>query len=749
MNTLRRKIRRTYEWSRDKLNGAAISDDYFFARIGQSNLPALREQLEKLGRLFWQACEGSEFSQGAIAAANEICQHIFDLLGSGKVKVHHNLQAQGFAGHCYRMPISKHGLTKKYRRLKHFVDCSMYSPLEGGQGGVGRAKKDLIAAERTSLEGRVDDYELIDWFVDFKSGYRWNEKLWHQRVPTGHMPGADIKVPWELSRMQHLFVLGQAYHATHDAQYAREFALQILDWICSNPQSSGLNWSRAMEVALRAMNWIFSAHFFMAAPELREPFWKELLKSLYQHGEFIMRHLEISRDPHGNRLTANHYLANVAGLVLLGILFRETRAGSEWLEFGVRELHAEMESQVYVDGVHFEASTHYHQLATEIFLCATLAASRAGIQFTPAYFDRLIKMIEFIIHTTKPDGTRPLLGDNDDSGLPIFSDEDVSRIPPFRGARGLSLAKLLWMIVDREDLKLDKGNSSCKSVLENTPLAPLKGGIKESKAFPASGLYVLRHRDDFMIVDCGPCGQNGNGGHAHNDTLSFELTARGVNFIVDPGTFTYTASAELRNQFRSTAFHNTVVVDHEEMNEFQSGALFCMKEEKPPQVLKFETNSKYDFLDAQHFGYSRFADPVVHRRQILFNKIERYWVIKDLLLGNALHEYELFFHFAPLDVRIVAEELMAMAESSGATLAVFPFHKKNVRMQSFPGWIAPQYGRRVANTVVQYSATTRAPFAFTTIFFSMKDEQLNLASARAQVQAFCASINQTELLQSE
>ncbi len=741
MKTLRRKIRRAYEWSRDMLNGAAISDEYFFAQVGQTSLPALHEQLEKLGRSFWlNELPTSSRETEVIAAANEICQHTFDLLGSGKVRVHHNLHAHGFAGHCYHMPISEDELAEKHRRFEQHVEYSIYSPLEGGVVRERRNSPETAIAEHTPLaplKGGIDDrpsllyskaarsdYELLDWFIDFKSGYRWNEKLWHQRVPTGHVLGADVKVPWELSRFQHLTVLGQAYRLTNDSKYAYEFAHQISDWISSNPQSRGLNWARAMEVALRAMNWIFSAHFFMAVPELREKFWKELLKSLNQHGEFIMRHLEISRDQHGNRLTANHYLANIAGLVLLGVLFQEAPAGKLWLEFGVRELRAEMESQVYADGVHFEASTHYHQLAAELFLCATFAASRAGLRFTQAYLDRLDKMIEFMIHATKPDGSRPLLGDNDASSLPIFKTTfNTSNCSPSGcHSEGSLLSRLL------------NAPAGFISSAEKDSSRMTRTGEErlESKAFPEAGVYILRQRDDYMIVDCGACGQNGNGGHAHNDTLSFELTARGVNFIVDPGTFTYTASAELRNQFRSTAFHNTVVVDHQEMNEIPSGVLFCLKEAKPPQVLKFETAPSHDYLEAQHFGYCRLADPVVHERQILFNKADRFWVIKDLLLGHAVHEYELRFHFAPLTVRIVADELLAIAESNGVALAVFPFDKERVHLQSLPGWIAPQYGRRVSNTIVQYSATACAPFAFTTIFFPMKNEQFHLASARAR-----------------
>ena len=54
--------------------------------------------------------------------------------------------------------------------------------------------------------------------------------------------GVDVKVPWELSRFQHLNILGQAYVLTRDNKYAEEFADQITDWIKNNPVCFGVNW---------------------------------------------------------------------------------------------------------------------------------------------------------------------------------------------------------------------------------------------------------------------------------------------------------------------------------------------------------------------------------------------------------------------------------------------------------------------------------------------------------------------------
>src|SRR4029079_8371887 len=89
-------------------------------------------------------------------------------------------------------------------------------------------------------------------------------------------------------------------------------------------------------------------------------------------------------------------------------------------------------------------------------------------------------------------------------------------------------------------------------------------------AFPDGGFYVLRGAETHVIVDCGDVGMRGRGGHGHNDILSFELFLNGFNVVTDCGAYLYTASREWRNLFRSTAFHNAVQVDDEEVNRFIS-----------------------------------------------------------------------------------------------------------------------------------------------------------------------------------
>jgi uncharacterized heparinase superfamily protein len=97
----------------------------------------------------------------------------------------------------------------------------------------------------------------------------------------------------------------------------------------------------------------------------------------------------------------------------------------------------------------------------------------------------------------------------------------------------------------------------------------------ESKAFPQGGFYIMRHGDLYMIVDCVPADPKSPSGHKHNSRLSFELFACDKSFIIDPGTYIYTADKEMRNLFRSTKYHNTIVVDGEEQNRFEEDELFA------------------------------------------------------------------------------------------------------------------------------------------------------------------------------
>lgn len=268
----------------------------------------------------------------------------------------------------------------------------------------------LLGSELTNLGSK------INWNSDFKSGFKWNPRQAFLRQ-TSYIDlndGIDVKVPWELSRFQHLITLGKAYWYTNDNIYLDEFLCEMDDWIDQNPIDYGINWVSTMDVAIRAINWIWAFYFFSVSTIANREFKLKFLRNLFLHGKYIINNLE-------NESRGNHYLSNISGLIYLGIFFKETKEGQIWLEKGIAALLQEMEYQIYPDGTSYEGSIGYHRLVTEIFVSSTLICMKNNIKFPESYLNRLEKMIEFIMYYTKPDGYAPQIGDNDDGRLHILA----------------------------------------------------------------------------------------------------------------------------------------------------------------------------------------------------------------------------------------------------------------------------------------------------------------------------------------
>ncbi len=226
----------------------------------------------------------------------------------------------------------------------------------------------------------------------------------------------------------------------------------------------------------------------------------------------------------------------------------------------------------------------------------------------------------------------------------------------------------------------------------------------------------MRHNDLYMIIDCVPANPKAPSGHKHNSRLSFELFAQDKSFIIDPGTYVYTADKEMRNLFRSTKYHNTVVVDGEEQNRFDEDALFAMGFDATVKVNRWVMAENYDLLDAEHNGYSRLN--VVHRRLIYFNKEEQYWVIKDMLTGEGgyKHKFDLYFHFAPMDLKKEKDELVIETENkTGANIAIAPLETDELKLAIENGWVSYSYGKKLEAPIVKYSKTAEVPAEFVTI----------------------------------
>jgi len=368
--------------------------------------------------------------------------HRFAVLGSGWVRVYHGMECRGLDGYRYG------------KGAAVTID---------GQGKwlEGRINASNIAEAKRIWKLVDADYVPIDWHIDFKCGYRWCAQMWYKDIKYGHKVGVDVKVPWELSRMQHLPQMAAAFYSSKDSaerkRLEREFRNQVLDFISGNPPGFGVNWRCSMDVGIRAVNWLIAYDTLCASgSQLDDDFNQVFVRSVYEHGLHITKNLEWY-----NRIRNNHYLANISGLAFISAYLPPTTETNAWLAFAVQELVNEVNHQFYADGGNFEGSTAYHCLATEMVYFATalvlgLSEDRferlrhydcrmlnlgfgkprlspaplpffrlppdanspaAESPFPPWYYERMERMVKFLMDMTKPNGRIPQIGDNDSGRL--------------------------------------------------------------------------------------------------------------------------------------------------------------------------------------------------------------------------------------------------------------------------------------------------------------------------------------------
>jgi hypothetical protein len=498
----------------------------------------------------------------------------------------------------------------------------------------------IVMAHRWPLLGfgEKEFGSAINWHRDPLSGREW-PLSYHADISLWHNDGSDVRVLWELNRLGHLITLGRAYALTKEEEFAGEFFAQLESWHEQNPVGRGANWSCAMEVALRAMNLLAAFSLFRSSPHVTEERLRILLTMFDQHGAHVRRNLEYS-----HVATSNHYLSDIAGLLWLGIMLPELTAAEEWRAWALKEMLREMDKQILPDGVDYEGSTGYHCFVLELFLYSFLLCRINAIRIDDRYWRKLQTMLEYLRAILRSDGLVPLIGDADGGQvLPITSRSANDRAyllalgaVAFKDSQfklpGLGLSsELLWLL---GEAGLQTYQQLAHSNVELS-----------SQAFPDAGTYLLRHEDLYLLFNAGGSEKGRPASHRQNDLLNIEVSAGGRAFIVDPGSYVYTADLHERHLFRSTSYHSTVQIDDEEQQTISAEAPFVTGGEASARVLIWEDTAERVRVAAEHSGYQRLPEEVTHRRVITFNKPDRCWLIEDELVGKGQHKVAARFHF--------------------------------------------------------------------------------------------------------
>lgn len=636
-------------------------------------------------------------------------------------------------------PSSRFYLSGSRESIEGIVGFTMHHFPEWIENAVQDA--DRLSKHHVNLLGRRDVFlgPEIDWHVDPISHYRWPKTFWAACDLAGDGK-VDPKVIHELNRHQYLPRLAKAYLFTGEERYALECVHQMESWIQHNPPSLGVNWQSSLEIALRALSWMWTIFLLLPSSALDEPACRRIMQSLFCQLDHVYRYPSVYSSPN------THLTGEAAALFIGGLLFSEFPRAAQWRGFGATTLVNEMQKQVSVDGVYGEASIYYHCYTADFYLQAMTLCRINRVPFPEWMWRRLSDMHEFVLHVTRPDGSLPLMGDDDGGRALALQSEDYTS---FRD--GLSSAAVLFGRGDFKHAAREYAQETMWLLGEKSfeVFDSIDAGPQNNlgRSYPGSGYFIQRSgwgpTASHLVFDCGNLGML-SGGHGHADALSFTLSAGGKDLLIDPGTSVYNGAPEWRQFFRSTAAHNTVVVDGSDQSE--TAGTFSWRRKSTTRLIAHRTMDGIDYVDAEHDGYLHMPLDLIHRRRILFVRPD-YWIIFDELQGRGAHNLDFLFHFAPgVKLFVFGEESRGHVECGvrldDTALQMFmhasgPLHAEAIYGQSNPmqGWASGRYGELKPAPVLSAKMQSFAPASAMTILAPHADKP---HSQRLTVKSECA-----------
>ncbi len=438
--------------------------------------------------------------------------------------------------------------------------------------------------------------------------------------------------------------------ALRDPRHAPTRRLELLEaWVRGNPPGVLPGWE-PYPVSIRLVN----AFELLAASHPEPP--AEVLRSLALQAWWLAGGVEWD-------VGANHLWKNGVALAWAGRLLDAPEA-ADWRRAGDSIVLDALERQILPDGFHYELTPSYHAILVEdlLRLLALLRATgEEHARIGEAVRSALAKTARALASVLHPDGE-----------IPLFNDSAFGQAPPVVDLLG---AVTRWV-------------DAAPPVLEGAT---------------AAGLHRLAGEHSVLIVDAGPTACDDQPGHAHADSLSFELSAFGARVVVDAGVFDYEASPE-RRYARGTAAHNTVEVDGRDQSEVWGSFRLGRR----ARILSLDRSGSggMPYLEAAHDGYGSLPGRPIHRRRVGQLGGDA-WRIVDVVEGRGEHAVASRVRLHPdLDVALRPDGSV-LAAGELARCRVMPEEGATLRLEG--GWYFPRMGRKEPCRVVRVDAGGSLP----------------------------------------
>ncbi|MDB4516404.1 heparinase II/III family protein [Crocinitomicaceae bacterium] len=580
-----------------------------------------------------------------------------------------------------------------------------------------RTKADEICRNRLVHQDLPED---IDWRAD---------------------PHGDPEWTYCLNRHEFLTELGRAYWYTGDEKYTQAWKRILGDWIKKNPMPN-LEWMlnvdgevsrphfmkqgtwRPLTLGIRMYtSFVPCFYHFLHSPEFTPDFLVTMLTSMVEHA----RHTRLYYTRHKSyfNVSPNWGLMESNGLAHMGILFPEFKEAEDWQAEAMSRFEEQIRMQLCDEGMQVERASGYHLVCTFCFMQILDLALRNKVRVSDTYKQNAEKMIDFVVSIMKPHGVYPMLKDADESD--VFGErasyglwEDINNLNMLEDSNDLRwVLKAGARLFDRPDMLwiATHGKEGEK---------PTVGSV----TMPDSGFCTMRtgwdNDDLYCVYTCGELGiMDQSCVHGNADALSVDVSGYGETLLIDPGRYIY--EGPWRVWFKSTSAHNSVTVDGQDSSELADEWMFKTKAKST--LHSWSSTETFDYVDGSHDGFERLADPVTHRRRVVFVK-PAFWLVVDQLAAKGKHQYDQYWHFGPEATVTEVQDLSVTAVyENGAGILVKPIFTDGLSAQQYhgsetpiQGWVSYDYAVKVPAPALQYSKKADRGVTLATLLVPFKGE---------------------------
>jgi hypothetical protein len=416
-----------------------------------------------------------------------------------------------------------------------------------------RKKKYIDAVDALPVPKKRNAVRLLMPELDCGSGYL--KRFPVDRLMLGevtllhesHALGKEWKVPaashlwnYNLHYLEFLIPLAVRYVNTGEEACFAKWKELAEGWL---GQSSGDS-LEPYPISMRIPNLLICMELLeekLNGTKLEEKLWA----SVYRQYRYLLLTQE-------KALLANHYFENLKAIVISALLFEETDIYHKYFDLFLKEI----EEEILPDGLHFERSLMYHKIILEDILRVYKALrSVHRIGDAQKLIPAIRMMASAMMYLEQGFERTPLFND---AGNNVSKDKDAL----LRAVAGFCSDNLP---VPMFGILSDSREIAAWKISNALPDENGKQREAITEGFEASGYFKMYYGEIALLFDCGEIGPSYMGGHAHNDCLSFELCVKGRFLFVNSGTGQYQGG--LRPFFRSTAAHNTVMIDSCEQSE--------------------------------------------------------------------------------------------------------------------------------------------------------------------------------------